>query len=40
MKAFGSDASVGIWQTFLVLAAIYLVFMMVGAFRYRVPPPG
>ncbi len=29
-----------VWQTFLVLAAIYSVFMMVGAFAYRVPPDG
>ena len=27
--------SVGVWQTFVVLAAIYFVFMMGGAFGYR-----
>ena len=32
--------SVGVWQTFVALAAIYFVFMLGGAFGYRVPPPG
>ena len=40
MTHFRSPASVGVWQTFLVLAAIYFVSMMAGAFSYRVPPPG
>jgi MFS family permease len=39
MNAFRTPASVGVWQTFVVLAAIYLVFMISGAFGYRVPPP-
>ncbi len=30
----------GVWQTFLVLAAIYFVFMLGGAFGYRLPPAG
>ena len=30
--------SVGVWQTFVTLAAIYFVFMLGGAFGYRVPP--
>ena len=38
MKAFASSAGVGVWQTFLVLAAIYFVFMLGGALGYRVPP--
>lgn len=38
MKFFATDISVGVWQTFLVLAAIYFVFMMGGAFGYRIPP--
>ena len=38
MTYFSSPTSVGVWQTFLVLAAIYFVFMMSGAFAYRVPP--
>ena len=40
MKFFASPASVGVWQTFLTLAAIYFVFMMAGALGYRVPPDG
>ena len=38
MNHFRSPASVGVWQTFLVMAAIYFVFMMAGAFGYRIPP--
>jgi MFS family permease len=37
MNLFASDASVGVWQTFLVLAALYFVAMMLGAFGYRLP---
>lgn len=40
MRHFASDTGVGVWQTFLVMAAIYFVFMMCGAFGYRVPPAG
>jgi MFS family permease len=40
MKAFATSSSVGVWQTFLVMGAIYFVFMMVGAFGYRLPPAG
>jgi MFS family permease len=35
---FHSPTGVGVWQTFLVLAAIYAVFMGGAAFGYRVPP--
>jgi MFS family permease len=38
MKFFASPSGVGVWQTFLTLAAIYFVFMMGGAFGYRLPP--
>lgn len=38
MKFFATDISVGVWQTFLVLAAVYFVFMMGGAFGYRIAP--
>ncbi len=31
-------ATVGVWQCFLVMAAIYSVFMLAGTFGYRVPP--
>src|SRR4029079_12407703 len=37
MTYFRTPTSVGVWQTFVVLAAIYFVFMMSGAFAYRVP---
>jgi MFS family permease len=40
MKHFATANSVGVWETFLALAAIYLVFMMVGALSYRVPANG
>jgi MFS family permease len=40
MNAFRTPDSVGVWQTFLVLAAIYFVFMMGGAFGYRLPQTG
>jgi MFS family permease len=35
---FKDAAGPGVWQTLLVLAAIYFVFMMAGSFAYRVPP--
>ena len=40
MRHFADETQVGVWQTILSLAAIYFVFMMAGAFSYRVPPPG
>ena len=40
MNHFRTAHSVGVWETFLVLAAVYFVFMMAGAFGYRVPPEG
>jgi MFS family permease len=40
MNAFRSEGGVGVWQTFAVLAAIHFVFMLSGAFGYRVPPAG
>ncbi|MBS7544808.1 OFA family MFS transporter [Ancylobacter oerskovii] len=40
MNLFKGPQSVGVWQTFLVMAGIYFVFMMAGAFGYRVPPDG
>jgi MFS family permease len=40
MKIFASSTSVGVLQTFLVMAAIYAVFMMGGALGYRIPPSG
>jgi len=40
MKHFATPTSVGVWETFLALAAIYLVAMLSGAFGYRLPAPG
>lgn len=38
MHAFATPTSVGVWETLCVLAAGYFVFMMAGAFAYRLPP--
>jgi MFS family permease len=38
MNHFKTPESVGVWQTFLVMAAGYFVFMICGAFGYRIPP--
>ena len=40
MKLFATPTSVGVWETFLAMAAIYFVFMMAGALSYRVPAAG
>jgi MFS family permease len=40
MKGFSSATDVGVTSTFLVMAALYFVFMLGGAFGYRVPPSG
>jgi MFS family permease len=40
MNQFKTPTSVGVWETFLALAAGYFIFMMIGAFRYRLPPAG
>lgn len=40
MTRFADAGQVGVWQTFLCLAAGYFLFMMAGALGYRVPPPG
>ncbi len=39
MRHFAGPASVGVWQTFLVLGTIYFIAMMAGAFGYRIPAP-
>ena len=38
MGIFTDAAGPGVWQTFLVLAAGYFVFMLAASFAYRVPP--
>ena len=40
MSHFATPDSVGVWQSFLAMAAIYFVFMIGGALSYRVPPTG
>ena len=40
MNYFKGATSVGVWETFVAMGAIYFVFMMIGAFRYRLPPVG
>jgi MFS family permease len=37
MKLFATPTSVGVWQTFLVLAAGYFVSMIIGSLGYRLP---
>lgn len=37
---FKSETGVGVWQTLAVMGAGYLLFMLAGAFGYRVPPAG
>ncbi|HEX2571315.1 MAG TPA: OFA family MFS transporter [Polyangia bacterium] len=40
MNHFKTPDSVGVYETFLVMGALYLVLMMVGAFTVRIPAPG
>jgi MFS family permease len=40
MNYFKTPTSVGVWETFVTMGVIYFVFMMIGAFRYRIPPAG
>ncbi|TWG99749.1 MFS transporter [Mesorhizobium sp. J18] len=40
MNYFRTEDSVGVWQTFVVMALIYSVSMTLGAFGYRIPPSG
>ena len=40
MQHYATANSVGVWETFLTLAAIYFVFMIGGALSYRLPPDG
>ncbi|RRV36851.1 MFS transporter [Pseudomonas sp. o96-267] len=40
MNHFASAEGVGVWQSFVVMAVIYFIFMMGGALSYRVPPTG
>ena len=40
MKHYATPTSVGVAETFVTMGVIYFVAMMVGAFLFRVPPPG
>jgi MFS family permease len=40
MRRFASPTSTGVAETWVVLGIIYLIYMMAGAFGYRVPAPG
>jgi MFS family permease len=40
MQHFSTPHGVGVWETLCVLAAVYLAYMLCGAFGYRLPPPG
>ncbi len=40
MAHFRTETSQGVWQALVVLALVYFVFMIRGAFGYRVPRPG
>ncbi|HRN83369.1 MAG TPA: OFA family MFS transporter [Hyphomicrobium sp.] len=39
-EIFKTSTEPGVWQTFVAMAAIYVVFMLIGSFGYRLPPPG
>jgi MFS family permease len=40
MNHYKTATSVGVWETFVTLGVIYFVFMLIGAFSYRVPASG
>jgi MFS family permease len=40
MAYFATPTGLGVWQTFVALAAIYAVFMTLGSLGYRVPASG
>jgi len=40
MKTFATPTSVGVWETLVVMAIGYFVFMVGGAFGYRIPVTG
>ncbi|WP_296449679.1 OFA family MFS transporter, partial [Rhodoferax sp. UBA5149] len=40
MKYFATASDVGVTQTLVVMALVYFVFMMAGAFGYRIPETG
>lgn len=40
MTYYATPTSIGVWETFVTMAAIYFVFMVGGALGYRVPREG
>jgi MFS family permease len=40
MSFYATPTSIGVWETFVTMAAIYFVFMVGGALGYRVPRDG
>ncbi len=40
MNYFKSPTSVGVWETFMVLGALYFLFMLFGVFTIRIPADG
>ena len=40
MTHFATPTSVGVWETFVVMAILYFISMNLGAFGYRVPQAG
>jgi len=40
MDAYRTSESVGVWQTFLTMAGLYLLVMMIGVALIRLPPSG
>lgn len=40
MNFYATDTSVGVWETFVTLAIIYFIYMIIGALSYRIPPTG
>ena len=40
MNYYATPTSVGVWETFVTLGVIYFVFMLGGAFGYRLPAAG
>ena len=38
MNHYATPTSVGVWETFVTLGVIYFLFMLGGAFGYRLPP--
>src|SRR5215468_5995773 len=40
MNHYATPTSPGVWETFITMGIIYFVFMLGGAFGYRLPPTG